>query len=77
MPNLFPDFTELKILLFLFIFLAFAWSLVPFAIFGIKKRLDEQIKIGNKLISYHEALHEYLKNVRDNKPASPPLEKPE
>ena len=32
-----------------FIFLVFLdilWTLLPFAIFGIKKRLDEQIKIG-------------------------------
>ena len=59
------------------VFLAILWTLLPFAIFGIKKRLDEQIKIGNKLVSYHKALHEYLKNAGDTQAPSPPFAKPE
>ncbi len=59
------------------VFLAILWTLLPFAIFGIKKRLDEQIKIGNKLVSYHKALHEYLKNAGDTQAPSSPFEKPQ
>ena len=58
------------------VFLAILWTLLPFAIFGIKKRLDEQIKIGNKLVTYQKALYEHLKNAGDSQ-APPPLEKPE
>lgn len=59
------------------VFLAILWTLLPFAIFGIKKRLDEQIKIGNKLVTYQKALYEHLKNAGDNQAPSPPFEKPE
>ena len=59
------------------VFLAILWTLLPFAIFGIKKRLDEQIKIGNKLVTYQKALYEHLKNAGDSQAPAPPFAKPE
>ncbi len=72
MPDLFPDFAALNIILFLLPLLAILWGLLPFAIFGIKKRLDEQIRIGNQLLAYHQALYERLQN---NGSGATPFEK--
>ncbi len=72
MPDLLPDFTAFRIMFLLLPLLAIVWALLPFAIFGIKKRLDEQIRIGNQLLAYHQALYEHLQN---NGRAAPPFEK--
>ncbi len=78
MEDLFTGAAGLTIIFFIFlVLLAILWTLLPFAIFGIKKRLDEQIKIGNKLVSYHQALHEHLKNARNTQAPSSPFEKPQ
>ena len=78
MEDLLTGAAGLTAVFFIFlVFLAILWTLLPFAIFGIKKRLDEQIKIGNKLVSYHKALHEHIKNAGDTRAPSSPFEKSE
>ena len=78
MEDLLTGAAGLTIIFFIFlVLLAILWTLLPFAIFGIKKRLDEQIKIGNKLVSYQKALYEYIKNAGDNEVPAPPSERPE
>ena len=47
MEDLFTGAAGLTIIFFIFlVLLAILWTLLPFAIFGIKKRLDKQVKTG-------------------------------
>lgn len=62
MPDLFPDFAAFKIIFLLLPLLAILWALLPFAVFGVKKRLDEQIRISKQLLASQQALYEHLKN---------------
>lgn len=52
------------ILMFLFIFLILLmilWTILPFAIFGIKKRLDIQIRQNNRI---KELLNDINNNIK-------------
>ncbi len=62
------------IFIILGIFLSILWTILPFAIFGIKPRLEEiknEIKVSNKKLSDVEnelkAMNELLKEVMQNK----------
>ncbi len=59
----------IQVVFFFLSLLAILWFLLPFAIFGVKKRLDEQIRIGKQLLASRQALYEHLKSNGSGAPA--------
>ena len=65
MDSLFAGTFGLIFIIFLVV-AAVLWFLLPFAIFGIKTRLDTMIENSDKTIALIESLNEEIRNLRLN-----------